>query len=135
MEGEWMSSSGLTPGQAALRFALEVAALVAWGTAAFSVARSTTSSELVGWLAAGAAVVVAGAAWATFRVPGDASASGGAPVPVSGTVRLVLESVLLLGAAGAVAATASILFGAVLVVTVLGHYIATLDRVRWLLSR
>lgn len=130
-----MSSSGLTPGQAALRFALEVAALVGWGTAAFSVARSATSSELVGWLAAGAAVVVAAAAWATFRVPGDASASGGAPVPVSGMVRLVLESLLLLGAAGAVAATASILFGAVLVVTFLVHYVATLDRVRWLLSR
>lgn len=130
-----MSSSGLTPGQAALRFALEVAALVGWGTAAFSAARSATSSELVGWLAAGAAVVVAAAAWATFRVPGDASASGGAPVPVSGMVRLVLESLLLLGAAGAVAATASILFGAVLVVTFLVHYVATLDRVRWLLSR
>lgn len=130
-----MSPPGMTPGQAGLRFALEIAALVAWGTAAFSAVRSATSSEAVGWLAAGVAVVVTAAAWATFRVPGDTSASGDAPVPVSGMQRLVLESALLLGAAGAAAATTSILFGAVLVVLVLGHYVATLDRVRWLLSR
>jgi len=71
--------------------------------------------------------------WGVFRVPGDSSSSGGAPVAVPGPVRLLLE-VALFGAAVAMLAgtghtRAAWILGAVLVV----HYAVSADRVRWLL--
>ena len=116
--------------QGVFRFGLELAAFTAWAVAAWSVMPSTVLSVL----AAVAAVLVTTAAWGTFRVPGDASASGGAPVAVGGGIRFVLELVILLGGAVAVAATGSLTFGVVLGALVVLHYATTPARTRWLLD-
>ncbi|MCO8126178.1 DUF2568 domain-containing protein [Acidimicrobiia bacterium EGI L10123] len=123
--------SELSPAQAALRFGLEVTAMVAWAMAAWRAMPGTLAS-VVG--SVGAVVVLAGL-WGTFRVTGDASASGGAPVAVGGRTRLALELCLLLGAAVAAILTANARFGAVLGALVMLHYATTPRRVRWLLER
>jgi hypothetical protein len=105
----------------ALRFVLE---LVAFGGLA-----------LLGWTLGGegwrlvpaiAVPVMAAAAWGTFRIPND---PGPAPVAVPGPVRLVLEiAVFSGGVLGFLAAgneTAAAVIGAVMV----GHYVASYDRV------
>lgn len=124
-------TSELRPAQALFRLGLEVAALVAWAMAVASVLSGTVARVT------GAAVVVVllAAAWGAFRVPGDASASGGAPVVVGGRARLALELCLLLGAAFASIAAGRTSFGAVLAGLVVVHYATTMGRVRWLLQR
>ena len=90
--------------------------------------------SLLRWVAAVLTVLGLSALWATFRVPGDASASGGAPFAVPGPVRLGLELVVLLGAGVALAVTGSPGVGLGLAGLVVAHYVATRDRVRWLLD-
>ncbi|NJN83202.1 MAG: YrdB family protein, partial [Caldilineaceae bacterium] len=72
--------------------------------------------------------------WGTFRVPGDASSAGNAPVPVPGWVRLALELGLFGAAtwafADAGAERTALLFGAVVVL----HYAISYDRILWLLN-
>lgn len=116
--------------QSAMRFTIELVALVAWGAAAW---RLPPTAPL-GWFAVGGSVMVVAALWAVFRVPGDASADGGAPVAVDGATRLGMELGLLLGAAGTVIAIGHAWTGFVFAGAVAGHYIATRDRVRWLLD-
>ena len=88
------SGSELPPVQAGFRFLLEVAALVGWGVVGWHAVGGITR-----WFLVIALPVAAAAVWGTFRAPGDRSANGGAPVAVRGTVRLVIEFVVLLGAA------------------------------------
>ena len=121
--------------QLVLRFVLELAALVAWGLAGWEL----TGDALGGWLRWLVALVLVSAAagaWGTFRVDGD---SGGdtkeAPVRVPGTVRLVLELVVLLGGAVAVTWAGETVFGVVLGVLVVFHYATTMRRTTWLLAQ
>ncbi|MCA9823014.1 MAG: YrdB family protein [Dehalococcoidia bacterium] len=113
-----------------LRFLLELGALSSlgyWGWTAAS-----------GWLrpllAAGLPVAAA-TLWGVFRVPGDASASGRAPVAVPGAVRLVLEAALFGGAAVALAAAGAVKAASVFGVLIVTHYAISYDRIRWLLGR
>lgn len=65
-----------------VRFVLELAALVVlaeWGW------------QRSGWLLAILLPVIGATVWGVFRVPGDASHRGDAPVAVPGWVRLLLE--------------------------------------------
>ena len=109
----------------ALRFILEIVALVGLG--------------LLGWTLGGdgwrlvpalALPAIAGAAWGTFRIPND---PGRAPVAVPGPIRLALEvAVFSGGVAGFAAAgnaTVALIVGAVMV----GHHLASYDRVLRLL--
>ena len=109
----------------AMRFVLELVALGGLGLLGW-----TLGGE--GWrlLPAIAVPVVAAAAWGTFRIPND---PGRAPVAVPGPVRLALEiAVFAGGVAGfAVAGHASVAF--VVGVVVVGHYVASYDRVLRLL--
>lgn len=121
---------GSHPANLALRFALEVgalAALVVWG--------ATTFAGAWGWVIGLAAAVVAATAWGTFRVPGDASASGKAPVAVPGWVRLLGELVLFgVATAGLLAAGRpgwGWVFGGLVVV----HYVLSWDRIAWLVAQ
>ena len=111
-----------------LRFLLELAALAGFATFAFGL---TTG----GWryLAALATIVVIGAIWATFAVPGDPSRSGQAPVPVAGWLRLALEFAVLFGGAWAFHAAGHSWPGLVLAGLVALHYLLWLDRIGWLL--
>lgn len=123
------AASRLSPGQAALRFLIELAALTAWGVAGWNMTDSVGR-----WLLAVGLPVAAGTIWATFRVPGDESAGGGAPVPVPGLVRLLIEFDVLLGAAVVVAVFWRVEAGLVLAAAVVAHYALTPRRVRWLLA-
>lgn len=112
----------------AVRFLLEVAALVAVGVWGWNQA-----SGVPRFLLALGLPVLAAALWGTFRVPEDASASGRAPVKVPGIVRLGLEWGLFAFATwglydvGRVAP--ALILGAVAVI----HYLVSFDRVIWLL--
>jgi hypothetical protein len=85
------------------------------------------------WILAGALTFVAMALWATFRVPGDASAKGDAPYSVSGPVRLVIELVVFGGGAlGWFVAGPLWMAWAYLAALVLHHGLSY-DRIGWLL--
>ncbi len=123
-------SSELSPVQSGLRFLIEVAALVSWGIVGWHLAGAP-----LGWLCSIALPVAGAAMWATLRVPGDASADGGAPIAVPGPVRLLLEVGLLLGAAIAVGAVGQPSAGIALATAFAVHSAATTSRIRWLIAR
>lgn len=127
-------ASGLLPAQMALRFALELAGLAAWGLAAWELA-GDAGRGVLRWVAGVAAASAVAVLWATFRVPGDSGAANDAPVRVPGVVRLVLELVVLLGGAVAVTYAGETVPGVVLALAVVGHYATTLPRVGWLLRQ
>lgn len=113
----------------ALRFLLEMAASLAIGYWGWH-----RASGVLRYLPALALPLAAAAVWGTFRVPGDASASGDAPVPVPGPVRLVLELALFGFAVWGLLSEGAGVPGAILGVLVLLHYLVSHDRVRWLLG-
>lgn len=117
------------PANLALRFLLELAML--FGLSYWGWVRHEGAWR---WILVIGLPTLAGFLWGTFRKPGDASASGKAPVPVPGWVRLLLELVLFASAAwgllDAGAATAGWIFGAVTFV----HYLLSCDRIAWLLK-
>lgn len=112
----------------AFRFVLEIAALLAIGAGAY-----TLASGLLAWILAICLPVLVALCWGTFAVPGDESRSGEAPVPVRGTVRLLIELVVF-GSAVALAALVSPLLALGLGIAVGLHYLLSLDRIRWLLN-
>ena len=79
-----------------------------------------------------AAPVAAAAIWGLFNVPDDPSRSGAAPIEVTGPVRLAIELAILGGGAAAVAVATRPALGTVLALAVLGHYLASVDRIAWL---
>ena len=111
-----------------LRFALEMAALVG-----IVLGGRELIDGAAGQVAGVVAAIAAAAAWGTFNVPGDPSRSGRAPVAVPGLVRLCVElDVLALGAAGLVFVAPAV--GVSFVVLVTLHYVASAERVRWLVA-
>jgi hypothetical protein len=110
-----------------LRFALEIAGLIAlgyWGwTQHAGLARPA--------LAIGAPLLAA-VLWGVFRVPGD---PGNAPVAVPGAVRLLLEAAFFAGAAIGLVAANQERAGLVLAILVVLHYAVSYDRLAWLLQR
>ena len=120
--------------QLTLRFALEMASLVAWALAGWELAGDALGGWLR-WLLALVLVSTAAGAWGTFRVDGDSGGDNQASVRVPGTVRLVVELVVLLGGAVAVTWAGETVFGVVLALLVVGHYATTMPRVTWLVSQ
>ena len=113
----------------ALRFVLEIAALAGLATAAWRVATGPWR-----WVAVIMVPVVAAAVWTVFNVPNDPSRSGAAPVEVPGGLRLALE-LAVFGAGGAgFLLQGSRMVGLALIVLVVGHYAASLPRIRWLVD-
>lgn len=111
-----------------VRFLLEVAALIAVGYFGWNLA-----TGVVRFLLAFGLPIVAATAWAVFRVPGDASASGEAPVQVPGWLRLLLEIALFAFAAWGLSATGKPTLATILAVVVIIHYLVSYDRILWLL--
>lgn len=113
-----------------LRFLLEVTASVAigyWGW-----------HQAEGPLRYAPAILLpltAAALWGTFRVPGDASASGDAPVAVPGIVRLGFELALFAFAVWGLASEGLPTLALLLAVTALLHYVLSYDRILWLLQQ
>jgi hypothetical protein len=111
----------------ALRFLLELAALVALGAWGW---------RFGGVVGAALVPLVAAAAWATFNVKGDPSRSGKAPVAVPGVVRLLVEAAFFAAAvygtyAGVARPRLAVAFAAVVV----AHYAISYDRIAWLVRR
>lgn len=112
----------------AARFILELVALFAMALWAWRLGEGVLRFALAVGVPLLAAVL-----WGTFRVPGDTSSSGSAPVPVSGFVRLLLELAFFDFAAWCLF-TIRPAFGWIFAIVVLIHYAVSQDRVRWLLS-
>jgi hypothetical protein len=121
---------GQNPFNLLLRFVLELAALASlgyWGWTQFDGA--------LRFLLAIGLPLLAATIWGTFRVPGDASASGRAPVPVRGTLRLLIELGLFGSATWALfdagATGSAYIFGGLVFL----HYIVSYDRIAWLMKQ
>lgn len=113
----------------ALRFLLEVAALLSIGLWGWQASSGRMRLILALALPTAAAVL-----WGVFAAPNDPSRSGSAPVPVPGAVRLILELAVLGGGAAMIHGTGRPLLAWLLVALILGHYLASHDRTRWLLA-
>ena len=121
---------GSHPLNLALRFMLELAALFAfarWGW--------IHSTGLLRYFLGLGLPLLAAVLWGTFAVPDDPSRSGKAPVPIPGLMRLLLELVFFGFATWCFFATGLSVWGWILGVVTLLHYLASYDRMRWLLKR
>lgn len=121
---------GSNPINLALRFALEMAAMVALGC--WSWMQSYGVLRIV--LVTGIPLLIA-ILWGTFAVPNDPSRSGKAPVPVSGIVRLLLEWAVFAAATGALFAVGPTTLAWLLGGAVLIHYAISYDRILWLIGQ
>jgi hypothetical protein len=124
------NGSALPPVQAGLRFLVELAALVCWGVVGWNL-----GSGPMRWVLAGLLPILAAIIWISFRVPGDQSAGGDAPVSVPGIVRLFIEFDVLLGGAIFAILTGAQVLGSIVFIAVCVHYLLTIPRVRWLLAQ
>ena len=112
------------------RFLLELSALVALGWWGWQ-----QSEGLLRVILAIGLPLLAAAAWGTFAVPNDKSRSGKAPIPVPGLIRLLLEFLILFGAAWALNHGGAQNLARVFALAILSHYLLSYDRVLWLLKR
>lgn len=119
----------LHPLNLAVRFVLEIVALVAIGYWGFD--QHDGAWQFV--LGIGLPVVAA-IMWSTFAVPGDRSRSGGAPVRVPGWVRLILELSLFGLAAWALHDAGNTALALILAGVAAIHYTLSYDRIDWLLQ-
>lgn len=120
---------GFNPVNLTFRFLLEIIGLVGVFRLGLEV-----GTGLWRWVLAFGFTFAAMALWATFRVPGDRSAKGDAPYPVSGPVRLLIEILVLGGGVfGWFVAGPSWMAWSYLVALVV-HYAISYDRIAWLFT-
>ena len=116
-----------SPMHLAIRFALEIATLVAFGRSGWRIGHGGVGGAVLAILLP----LLGGAAWAVFRAPDD-GAGPRAIAPVPGPIRLLIEWLLIgLGTLGLWIA-GSWLSATVLLVLWGLHYAVTWDYVRWL---
>ena len=114
----------------ALRFALEIVALIALAVAAWKL-----SSGALRWILVLAVPLAAAVIWGVFNVSGDPSRSGSAPIEVGGSTRLAIELAILGAGATAIwiAGQPALAIGYAALVVV--QYSTSLPRIHWLLDR
>jgi len=113
----------------ALRFGLEIGALVGLAAVAWQL-----SSGAMRWVAVAVVPLVAAVIWGVFNVLDDPSRSGAAPVEVSGWTRLAIELLILGGGAAALAMASRPSIAAVFAVLVVLQYASSWSRVEWLIE-
>ena len=113
----------------AVRFLLEILALVAFGAWAKAQFLGTPGFILMILIPLLAATI-----WGVFNVKGDPSRSGKAPVSVPGLVRLLIELVFF-GCATWALFTLNPTYGWTFGLVTLLHYLFSYDRIGWLLKR
>jgi len=123
-------SAAMHPANLLLRFALELAALYGMARYGWHAAQGWSRYAVCLLLP-----LLAASAWGTFAVPGDPSRSGAAPVVVRGWQRLLLEAAFFALGALAYARSAAALPAVALSVAAVLHYLTSLERTRWLLTR
>jgi hypothetical protein len=121
---------GSHPLNLALRFLLEIAALVAIGYWGFS-----QHTGIWRFVIGIGGPLVAAVLWGALAVPDDPRRSGKAPVPVSGVLRLVLELSLFGFAVWALYDAGSPVLALILGIITIVHYALSYDRVAWLLRQ
>lgn len=113
-----------------IRFLLEITALVSVGMWGWK--------QNDGWLryvlAIGIPLILA-AIWGTFNVQDDPSRSGSAPIPTPGLIRLAIELGMFALAIWALYDSGFTKASLIFAIIVLLHYLASYDRVIWLLSK
>jgi hypothetical protein len=119
---------GSHPANLAIRFLLELTALVAMGIWGWH-----QSGSLSRYVFALLTPIAAATMWGVFAVPGDPSRSGTAPVAVPGALRLGIEALFFAFGAWALYQSGSQILGIILAVAVAAHYAASYDRIGWLL--
>ena len=119
---------GSHPINLAVRFLLEIAALLAMGYWGWS-----QSDGVLRILWALALPLLAAALWAIFAVPDDPSRSGKTVVPTRGFLRLLLELVFFGFAVWALYDTGATQLSWILGIVVMVHYALSYDRIGWLL--
>jgi Protein of unknown function (DUF2568) len=119
---------GFHPANLTFRFLLELASLVGLFRLGLAI-----GSEQFRWGMAVGFTLAGMLIWATYRVPGDESAKGTAPLAVSGVARLVIETVVFgFGALGWFLA-GPIWFAWLNLSLLALHHIISFDRIAWLL--
>jgi hypothetical protein len=113
----------------AVRFLLELAALVAFGYWGWH----ATDGPLRFILAIELPLLLA-VIWGVFGVTGDTRGNGTAPVPVAGWVRLVIELGILHGAGVALIVAGLPVPGVVYLVVLIVQNVIAYERVIWLLG-
>jgi len=111
----------------ALRFLLEIAALVVLGLWGWQ--------KGVGWvrfLFAFGLPLLAAILWATFRVPND---PGAAPVAIPGMLRLAFEIALFSFSTWALFDMQRLTFAWLLGIITLLHYFTSYDRILWIIKQ
>jgi hypothetical protein len=121
---------GSHPINLAVRFFLELSALAAMGVWGWRQSEGWLRFVFALGIPIGAAVV-----WGTFAVPNDPSRSGAAPVPVPGLVRLAIELAVFAFATWALGDLGAIRLGWAMGIVVGVHYVASYDRILWLIRR
>lgn len=113
----------------ALRFGLELAALVGLGLAAWNL-----TSGPIRWAVVALVPTIAAAIWGTFNVLNDPSRSGNAPVEVNGWTRLAIELTILGAGAAAIILAGRPTIGIVFGLLIAFHYATSRSRVEWLIQ-
>ena len=111
-----------------LRFALEIAGLIAMGYWGFRTGQGAFMRFLLG----SGVPLLAAVLWGVFRVPDD---PGSAPVAVPGVLRLILELAFFGFAVWALNDAGARTLGWALGLVVLAHYLISYDRVAWLIRQ
>jgi hypothetical protein len=119
---------GSHPANLAVRFFLELAALVAMGFWAWRQGEGTTR-----YVFAVLVPLAAAALWGIFAVPGDPSRSGSAPVAVPGALRLGIEATFFAFAVWALYQLGTIALALTMAAALAVHYAVSYKRLAWLL--
>lgn len=120
---------GSHPLNLAVRFLLEIAALVGMGYWGW-----TQNDGLWRWVLAIGVPIGAAVLWGTFAVPDDPSRSGNAPVPIPGILRLFLELLFFALATFLLIASQLISVSVTFAIITIIHYAISYDRILWLLN-
>jgi len=119
---------GSHPANLAIRFFLELSALVAMGWWGWRQGEGTTR-----YVFAALVPLAAAALWGIFAVPGDPSRSGSALVAVPGALRLGLEAAFFAFAVWGLYQVGSVALARTMAAALAVHYAASYDRLAWLL--
>ena len=118
------------PVNLAIRFILEVGAILTFGIWGFQVSDKWTQYLFVILLPLTFALI-----WGVFAVKNDPSRSGKTVVPTPGLIRLIIELGLFGAATWMIFNLDSVILGWIFGPIVLLHYVISYDRIVWLLKQ